>query len=38
MLPVEIDEIFINAKMIYHREKWMSAPLEALKNIVLRKK
>ncbi|EKQ56705.1 MULTISPECIES: LysR family transcriptional regulator [unclassified Clostridium] len=38
MLPVDIDRIFINARMIYHREKWMSAPLEALKNIVLLKK
>lgn len=37
ILPVEIDDILINAKMIYHREKWMSAPLEALKNIVLGK-
>lgn len=38
MLHVEIDDILINAKMIYHKEKWMSASLKALKNIVLEKK
>lgn len=38
ILPVEIDGIFINARMIYHREKWMSIPLSALKNLVLLKK
>jgi len=37
MLPVEIDQILIHPKMIYHREKWMSAPLAALKDIVLLK-
>lgn len=37
ILPVETDEILIHAKMIYHREKWMSAPLEALKDFILRK-
>ncbi|WPC43750.1 LysR family transcriptional regulator [Clostridium sp. JS66] len=34
ILPVEISQILIQAKMIYHREKWMSPPLLALKNIV----
>jgi len=38
MLPVETDNILIHAKMIYHVNKWMSAPLEALKDIVLLKK
>jgi len=38
MLSVEIDQIPIHAKMIYHREKFMTAPLVALKNIVLLKK
>ena len=37
-LSVEIDPIPIHAKMIYHREKWMSAPLVSLKDIVLLKK
>lgn len=37
ILPVEIDQIFIHPKMIYHREKWMSTPLQALKNLVLEK-
>lgn len=37
MLPVETDNILIHAKMIYHVNKWMSAPLEALKDIVLLK-
>lgn len=36
-LPVEIDDINIHAKMIYHVDKWMSAPMEALKDIVLLK-
>ncbi|AWI05650.1 LysR family transcriptional regulator [Clostridium drakei] len=36
-LPVEIDDINIHAKLIYHVDKWMSAPMEALKNIVLLK-
>lgn len=35
MLAVEIEQISIHAKMIYHRDKWMSAPLAALKDIVL---
>jgi len=34
-LPVEINPILIHAKMIYHREKWLSAPLAALKDMVL---
>lgn len=38
MLPVETDNILIHAKMIYHVNKWISAPLEALKDIVLLKK
>ncbi|MDR3594038.1 LysR family transcriptional regulator [Clostridium sp.] len=38
ILPVKIDGIFINARMIYHREKWMSTPLAALKNLVLQRK
>jgi len=38
MLAVEIEQIPIHAKMIYHRDKWMSAPLVALKDIVLLKK
>lgn len=37
-LSIEIDQIPIHAKMIYHKEKWMSAPLAALKDIVLLKK
>lgn len=37
ILPVETDNISIHAKMIYHANKWMSAPLEALKDIVLSK-
>lgn len=37
ILPVEIDGIFIKARMIYHREKWMSIPFAALKNLVLLK-
>lgn len=35
MLPVEIDPILIHAKMIYHREKWMSEPLAALKDMAM---
>lgn len=38
VLPLEICQIPIHAKMIYHREKWMSTPLAALKDIVLIKK
>ncbi len=38
MLHLEIGQIPIHANMIYHREKWMSAPLKALKDIVLQKK
>jgi hypothetical protein len=38
MLPVETDRILIHAKMIYHVNKWMSAPLEALKDIILLEK
>lgn len=38
MLPLETCQIPIHAKMIYHREKWMSAPLAALKDIVFLKK
>lgn len=38
MLSLEINPIPIHAKMIYHRDKWMSAPLAALKDIVLLKK
>jgi DNA-binding transcriptional LysR family regulator len=38
MLPLEIDSILIHAKMIYHVDKWMSSPLEALKDIVLLKR
>lgn len=38
MLSVEIAPIFIHAKMIYHRKKWISTPLAALKDIVLLKK
>lgn len=37
MLSVEINRIPIYAKMIYHREKWISAPLAALKDIVLKR-
>ena len=37
-LPIEICQIPIHAKMIYHREKWMSPPLVALKDIVAQKK
>lgn len=37
MLEVEIDPIPIHAKMIYHRDKWMSVPLAALKDIVAQK-
>ncbi|WP_243186976.1 LysR family transcriptional regulator substrate-binding protein [Clostridium muellerianum] len=36
-LPVETNNILIHAKMIYHVNKWMSAPLKALKDIVLLK-
>lgn len=38
ILPVETDNILIHAKMLYHVNKWMSSPLEALKDIVLLKK
>lgn len=38
VLPVETDDILIHAKMLYHVNKWVSEPLEALKNIVLLKK
>ncbi|MBV7275156.1 LysR family transcriptional regulator [Clostridium sp. PL3] len=38
MLPIETDNILIHAKMLYHANKWISAPLEALKDIVLLKK
>jgi DNA-binding transcriptional LysR family regulator len=38
MLSVEIDQIPVHAKMVYHRDKWLSAPLLALKDIVLLKK
>lgn len=38
MLSLDIGQIPIHAKMIYHREKWMSPPLAALKDIVLLKK
>jgi Transcriptional regulators len=37
ILPVEINQILIHAKMLYHKEKWMSAPLMALKDIVLKR-
>lgn len=37
-LPVETNDILIHAKMIYHADKWMSSPLEALRDIVLLKK
>lgn len=37
ILPVETDRILLQTKMIYHREKWMSPPLEALKDFVLQK-
>lgn len=36
-LPIEIDEITIYPKMIYHRDKWRSSPLEALRNMILAK-
>lgn len=36
MLPVQMDNIPIHAKMVYHVDKWMSAPLAALKDIVLK--
>lgn len=35
ILPVETDNIFIHAKMIYHVNNWMAAPLKALNDIVL---
>lgn len=38
MLSMEINQIPIHAKMIYHRDKWMSPPLAALKDIVLLRK
>lgn len=38
ILPVETDNILIHAKMVYHVNKWMSSPMEALKEIVLLKK
>jgi DNA-binding Lrp family transcriptional regulator len=38
MISIEITNIPIHAKMIYHVDKWMSAPLAALKDIVLLKK
>lgn len=38
ILPVETDNILIHAKMVYHVNKWVSSPLEALKEIVLLKK
>lgn len=38
VLSVEINQIDIHARMIYHRRKWMSEPLMALKDIVLLKK
>ncbi|KZL89116.1 LysR family transcriptional regulator [Clostridium magnum] len=38
ILPVETDNILIHAKMVYHVNKWMSSPMEALKELVLLKK
>ena len=37
VLPIEMDNILIHANMIYHVNKWMSAPLEALRDLILLK-
>lgn len=38
MLPVDTESITIPSKMIYHKGKYMSAPLAALKKLVLERK
>jgi DNA-binding transcriptional LysR family regulator len=35
ILPIEPCKISICAKMIYHKQKWISPPLTALKNMIL---
>lgn len=37
VLSVAIEPILIHAKMVFHREKWLSAPMAALRDMVLRK-
>lgn len=38
ILPVDTERITVPAEMIYHKEKYISAPLAALKDLVLKRK